>query len=124
MSTTVTWTEYFEFAGALLLIYVLVRTLIWAQLRMEFHGDSEPRPAPEPSNMQSHPIDTSELEHRLQEVRRDFAAEAQAHPPAVNKPLLVAERREQITKLAFFQKPTPEPELPEKEHGTPLLLAL
>jgi len=58
------------------------------------------------------------------EVRRDFAAEAHAHPPAVNKPLLVAVRREQITKLAFFQKPTPEPELPEKEHGTPLLLAL
>ena len=124
MSTTVTWTEYFECAGALLVIYALVRTLVWAQLRLELRGGLGSRPESEPSNLQSHPIDTTELEHRLQEVRRDYAAEAHAHPSAVNKPLLVAERREEIAKMAFFQRPPPEPELPEKEHGSPLLLAL
>jgi hypothetical protein len=124
MSTTVTLLEYYEFAAALFVIYLLVRTLIWAQLRMELREDSESRLESEPSNVQSHPIDTTELEHRLQEVRRDYAAEARAHPSAVNKPLLVAERREEIAKMAFFQKPPPEPESPGKEHGSPLLLAL
>ena len=120
----VTWTEYFELAGALLVIYVLVRTLIWAQLRMELREHSESRIESEPSNVPSHPIDTKELEHRLQEVRRNYAAEARAHPSAANKSLLVAERREEIAKQAFFQKPPPEPEQPEKEPGAPLLLAL
>jgi hypothetical protein len=58
-------------------------------------------------------------------VRRDYAAEARAHPSSTDKPMLVEEARANLAKLAFFQKPPPEPEPPEKEHGSsPLLLAL
>lgn len=115
----VTWKDYLECAATLLAVYGVFRIIIWFELRNDFKRVPESAP----SGIQSHPIDTTQLEHRLQEVRRDYAAEAQTHPQPVNKPALVEERRAEIAKLPFFQKP-PEPEPVEKEPGTPLLLAL
>src|SRR5208282_4936685 len=96
----VTWTDYFECAGALLGIYGVFRIIIWLQFRNDF----PPPPPSKPSNIQSHTIDTSPLAHRLKEVRRGYAAEPQARPVSEGKPLLVAERREEVAKLAFFQR--------------------
>ena len=98
--------EYFECAGVLLLVYGIFRVVIGLELRNDF----KPLPPSEPSDIQSHPIDTSPLVQRLEEVRQDYAAEAQMRPPSAKKPRLIAERREEIAKLAFFQKPPPEPE--------------
>jgi hypothetical protein len=63
--------------------------------------------------MRAHPIDTRELKQRVEEVRRDFAGEAQGHPSAAHKLALVEERRVAISKLEFFQRqPEPEQEAP------------
>jgi len=125
----ITWATYFEAVGVLLLIYGVVRTLIWMEYRMETprtDGEDEFRRVQrlEPPNMESHAIDATQLKQRVEEARRDFVAEARMHPSVTNKPLLVEERRQEIAKLAFFQKPPPEAEISEKEHGAPLLLAL
>jgi len=101
-------------------IYGIFRVIIGFELRNDF------RPIPrsersEPSNFEAHPIDTLPLVHRLEEVRQDYAGEAQAHPASAKTPLQVAERRAEIAKLAFFQKPPPAPEPPEHEQGLMLL---
>ena len=110
----ITWKEYFEFAAALMGIYAVFRVFIWLGFRNDFR---EVDMQSERSGMENHPIDTSHLAERVEEVRRDHAAEAQAHPGGGKKPLLVAERRAEIAKLGFFQRPPPEPEPPEQEHG-------
>jgi hypothetical protein len=109
--------EYFECAGVLLVVYGVFRVVIGLQLRNDF----KPRPPSEPSNIQSHPIDTSPLAHRLEEVRQDYATEAHAHPASAKTPLLVEQRRAEMAKLAFFQKPPPAPEPPEQEPRLMLL---
>ena len=116
----VTAREYFEFMAVLLGIYGVFRFIIWLELRDDFR----PLPPSESSDAKAHPIDTSPLAHRLEEVRQDYALETQAHPALANKPLLVEERRAEIAKLAFFQKPPPAPEPPEHEQGLPIMLAL
>ena len=97
-------TDYFIVFGALVWIYAIFRVIIW----MEFSArvDFQKRPPSEPSGIQNHPIDTSRLAHRLEDVRRDYAAEARTHVHSPNKPLLVEERRAEIAKLAFFSKTT------------------
>ncbi len=112
--------DYFITLATLLGVYAFFRVIIWLELR----NDLKPVSRSASYKGKSHPIDTTQLEHRLEEVRRDFAAEAQTHPSAANKPLLVEQRRAEIAKLAFFQKPPPEPEPPEKEPGSPMLFAL
>jgi hypothetical protein len=114
--------EYFELAAVLLGVYGIFRVIIWLEFRA--FSDIKSLPPSERSNITTHAIDTSRLVHRLEDVRREFAAEARAHPPSPKKPLLVEERRAEIAKLAFFQKPTPEPEPPDQGQGLPVLLAL
>jgi len=116
-------TDYFIVFGVLVGIYAVVRVIIW--LEFCFTQADLRRSLSRPSGIQNHPIDTSRLAHRLEDVRRDYAAEARTHVHSLNKPLLVEERRAEIAKLAFFQRPpTPEPEPPSHEHGSSLLLAL
>jgi hypothetical protein len=110
--------DYFEVVAAMLGIYAIIRVTIWLQDRIDFRP-----PQSESSNCEAHSIDTSQLAQRMEEVRRDYVAEAHAHPPSSKQPLLVEQRRAEIAKLAFFQKP-PEPGQSEQEHGLPVLLAL
>lgn len=114
----VTWKEYFEFAGILLGLYVVFRTIIWVENRYYEHWM---RPPPIPANLPSQPIDASVLSERLKDVRKDFAAEAQKHPASTKRALLVAERRGEIAKKDYFQKPMPEPEPPQEDQGFVLL---
>jgi hypothetical protein len=113
----VTVADYFELVGVLLVIYGIFRVITWPDFCLP--RDFKQRTSAKTSNEPGHPIDTSKLTPRLESVRRDYAAEARAPSPV--KPLLVEERRAEIAKLAFFQKPPAEPEPPEHERGLVLL---
>lgn len=111
--------EYFDCVGVLLGIYGILRVFI-ALDRRNYQRLIE---ASKKSDIPSHPIDTSPLAHRLEEVRQDYAAEAHAHPASAKTPLLVEQRRAEMAKLAFFQKLPPAPEPPEQQPRL-MLLAL
>jgi hypothetical protein len=108
--------QYFEMVAALLGVYGVFRLIIWWEFRNGFCST----PPSAPSTIQGHTIDTSHFADRLEKIRHGYATEA--HPPSSMKPLLVEERRAEIAKLAFFQRPPPA-ELPEPEHRL-FLLAL
>jgi len=114
-----TWKEYLELVGILLGVYAFFRVIIW----MQFRWDSRPALPSKNPNYTCCPIDASPLAERLRDVRQDYRAQARAHQPFfVKRALLVASRREQMAKLAFFQKPQPEPS--GQEPPSMLLLAL
>jgi hypothetical protein len=104
----------FKIFAVLLVIYAIFRVILWRELRWRremLHMESEL------SDIQNHPIDTKELAERLDEVRRDYAAEARGHRLSPGKLLLVEERRAEIARMGYFQKPPFEPEPPEHEQG-------
>ena len=110
--------NYFILVAVLLAAYAIVRVAIW----WDFHESSKlpPERPGRRSNKPGTPIDTSKLAGRVEELRQhDYAAATKAGDE-FKKPLLVEEKRREIEKLAFFQKPPPEPtppvEPPEHEH--------
>lgn len=114
------WKEYFELVAGLLGIYAVLRAGIWWQFGQYFKRF----PSGKRMVCDGHPIETSPLTERLREVRQDYSAEAHAHRPLFFKrSLLLESKREEIAKLAFFQKPPPVLEPPDHEHPS-LLLAL
>src|SRR5277367_4695199 len=96
------WTMAFVLFG----IYAVFRVIIWLELRDDF----EPPPPRQPSVGDGRGIDPLPLAHRLDEVRRNYAAEAAHHPPPKQKARLIEERRAEIASRPFFQKPPPQPE--------------
>jgi hypothetical protein len=58
----------------------------------------------------------------LEDVRGAYASETQNRPSPSVKSALIAERRTEIAKNDFFQKPPPAPEPPEHEQGMALLM--
>jgi hypothetical protein len=110
------WSEYLEFAGVLFVAYAIVRLAIGWEFRT-------PRPrdpgwdAIEPGTG----IDASKLAGRVGQLRQEGHAGSVEKPASFKKPLLVEERRQEMGKMPFFQKPPPSPEPPEREDGATLL---
>ena len=84
--------EYFELVGTLLGIYGFFRVIIWWQ----WYFDLKLRKGYRSSNIEGQPIDISRITQRLEEVRRDYATEAQAHPALPKRPQLVADRLDRV----------------------------
>lgn len=103
--------EYFEIAGALFLMYAVVRFGIWQSLRLPDDVPPE-RISKEPGK----PIDATVLSERLQHVRREHQRASPAQPMSFKQALVLEAKREEVARLAFFQKPPP-PEPLEEEHG-------
>ncbi len=102
--------EYFETAGALFVVYTVVRFGVWRSLRL---------PDVPPERRSSEPgksIDATVLAERMRQVRQDHQARSAARPTIFNRPFLIEAKREEVAKRAFFQKP-PAPEPSEEEHG-------
>ena len=112
--------DYFEIAGVLFAAYCVIRFIIWTELRLNTQPDTPSKPYDGPIKS----LDTTVLSHRLQNVRRDYHVEKPAQSDSLKQSLLVRSRREEIAKLAFFQKPPPEPppEPPEHDHGWNVLV--
>jgi hypothetical protein len=108
--------EYFEIAGVLFAAYCVIRFVIWTELRRDIRPDPPSRPFEGAINA----IDTTVLSDRLQHVRRDYHVEKPAQSDSFKRSQLVKSRQEKIARLAFFQKPPPEP--PEHERGWNALL--
>ncbi len=108
--------EYFEIAGLLFVAYCVIRFIIWTELRRDTRSDPPSRPFDAAINA----IDTRVLSDRLQQVRQDYNTELSAKSDSFKRTLLVNRRQEEIARLAFFQKPPPEP--PEHERGWNVLV--
>jgi hypothetical protein len=109
------WPEYLELMAVLLAAYAVVRLAIgWERRALQKEAS---RMA---STEQVSGIDASKLAGRVGQLRQDGHAGAMDKPVSFKKPLLVEERRREMEKLPFFQKPPP-PEAPEHEDGTTLL---
>jgi hypothetical protein len=112
------WATYFELVGTGLAFYALMRLAIGWELRErppKFPRHQSPGPA-------GQGIDTSALTGRVEKLREDAHAGAAKPTEPFKKPWLVEERRREIGKNRYFQKPpVPEQEPPEHEGGVTLL---
>jgi hypothetical protein len=110
------WATYFEMVGTGLVLYYLLRLAIGWEFRERpptFPSEQSPGPA-------GQGIDTSALSGRLEQLREDAHAGTANQTASFKKLRLVEERRREIGKNGYFQKP-PAPELPEHEDGVTLL---
>jgi len=116
------WDTYFTAVVVLLVLYVLARPCLLDCLRLGHdlwldHKRPKKAGADEPGTG----IDASGLARRVSEIKRDHAGGLQQYPSAFKKPLLVERKREEMARMAFFQRPAgPEPH--EKEDGLTLIL--
>jgi hypothetical protein len=105
--------------GVLFVVYAVMRLAIGWEFRQ--------MPPKEPrwdSKEAGAGIDASKLAGRVEQLRQEKHAGATEKSATFNKPLLVEEKRREMEKLPFFQKPPqpPPPEPPEHEEGMGLLL--
>ena len=107
--------DYFAIVGVLFAAYCVIRFIIWTEMRL----DTRPVQPSKPFDGAGKAIDTKVLSGRLQDVRRDYTVEKSAKPDSFKQSLLVRSRQE-IARLAFFQKPPPQP--PEHDQGWNVLL--
>lgn len=108
---------YFGIMGALFLFYGFFRALLW----WEFRGYQGLPPSNPYTGPATRPIDTSALSERLEHVRKDHNAEPRVRSSESKRPLLL-KKREEISRLAFFQKPPPPEDLHDEGNGLNLLL--
>jgi hypothetical protein len=95
--------QYFELMGALFALYVLLRVLVWWQLRLPEIDEHLRVGEGKPLNIPGHAIDSRQLAERVEHVRHHYESGLVGRPPAFKMPLLVEEKREELEKLPYFQ---------------------
>ena len=106
------WEIYLGTCGVLLLVYIAARISIWDDRRV---------PKEKPDTRPGSAIDASPLTKRLAEVKDAYTNEGPVDQAAFKRPLRVAQRRQEIARMAYFQKPV-EVEEPEKHDGLTMIL--
>ena len=106
------WGSYFFTAGVMFLIYVAARFSFW-------YNDRSPKPRHD--DRPGSAIDAAPLTERLQRVKDSYTAELPAGHNPFKKPLQVEQRRQEIARMAYFQKPVQVDE-PEKHDGLTMIL--
>ncbi len=109
-----TWEVYLINFGVLLLGYVIVRLCIWDCMRLP--KPPKERQTTEPGTA----LDAGPLAERVNQARLHYEGELRLSQDAFKKPLLVEQKREQLSQLAFFQR-APEREPHEKDEGLTLM---
>ncbi len=106
------WGTYFFILGVVFLIYVAARFSFWYNDRSpKQRRDDRPGSA----------IDAAPLTERLQLVKSNYGSKQRADHNSFEKPLLVEQRRQELARMAYFQKPV-EMEEPEKHDGLTMIL--
>lgn len=111
-----------EMFGTLLAIYAVIRVTLFWELR-----DLPPKGQPWSDKEPGTPIDATKLTARVDQLRQNTHADPARAAESSKLPLLVEEKRREMQKLAYFQKPPPPPEPPEpsdREHDGGLHLVL
>lgn len=109
-------TDYFILVAILAGCYLVARLAIAESFRL-------PKPPLERSFGEGHPLDTTSLVGRVQQVREEMPNKASSNQFAqFKRAQLVENKREQMAKLDFFQPPPPTPPTLEDERQLYLLL--